>query len=76
MGDMVDVVRGAIERIDQPAILGIGSSTITPLLTQEGVVGEFAQQNTADFVLGGQVGFRDQVGRGFFAGGKAVDPIK
>src|SRR5678816_927258 len=59
---LMDVVRRAIERVDNPAKLGLGIDRLVELFAYEAVVREGAQQDLADGFLGGPIGLGHQVG--------------
>ena len=78
---VVDVVRGPIQRIDNPAILRITACLgrrweRSVFFPQEIVVGKTPEENVPNRLLGGNVGFGDQIPQPFFTGSESVLPVE
>ena len=56
MRDAVEEVGGAVERVDDPAVLGILAGHLAALLHEEGVAGAGPRQLGADDLLGLAIG--------------------
>src|SRR3712207_4455060 len=61
--DAVEEVRGAVERIDDPARLALVARDLALLLEQEAEVGARLAQDVSDRPLGGAVGVRHEIRR-------------
>src|SRR5216683_3989523 len=63
MRDPMQEIGGAVERVDDPAVMWIGSRGRAAFLKQETVAGTGAQQFGLQRALGAQIGGRDEIAR-------------
>ena len=78
---VMDVVRGPIQRIDNPAILRITACLgrrweRSVFFPQEIVVGKTPEENVPNGLLGGNVGFGHQIPQPLFSGCEPVLPVE
>ena len=63
MRDPVQEIGGAVERVDDPAVVWIGSFGRALFLEQQTIAGAGAQQLGLQCALGAQIGGRDEIAR-------------
>ena len=76
MGDPVDEIGRAVQRIDDPAVVGLARGVAGKLvfLAEHGMLRKCLQNGRFDDFLGGKVGLGDEVGRPFVPHAGLADP--
>jgi len=77
MRHAVDVIRRAVQGIDDPAVFGpnVGAGVAINLLAEQAMLGKGPQHDLPDRLLRGEIGLSDQIGGSLFADFDPADPI-